>query len=1606
MANSYQRQISATSSRGHLSLVPIESTNSARNKIVSSGEIRFWKNYEFEKEGRPFVKVAHDINVEDVAHVMHKLWRMQPPRIVALIVSNVDSLHEWTNQRQITNFQKGLIKAANTTNMWIFSNGANIGASKIIGDAVSQEVKERNAFHCHLTHSGFQRETLGLFSKAPAQPSATATPHLNFIGVLREDMVKYADKLGNESKENGFQEPLKANIENQGNCPEEGKYELNPDHTHFITVRDSTVNKTGINLFLVRLMQFLSTVGGSEFIRANVESDLLTKIKDVPDLCSLTNMEIPVVTIVIQGGYDCARLVVDCLKRRFPVVVLRGSGGLADLISFAYIELEQRSREAGPWGTWDPEYVEKFLKPELVTKIAHYFPKLRENLIARNLLRDRILECVRLARQENLSFITVLNMHNYSECKLENLSVYLLRALFKSKPRCSNRAYDYSRTHNAAETSTVSDDKILKELYLCLDWNCPDVARSEVLIRDPSYVVRLQKDLFQSALLRPYREEFVDLFLTHGFRLHKFITPTRLRRLFKRVYNEDFFLSVCWEGVLGHSLHSKPSKHFIDTDLNWLIQACTGLKNFIDSDHLYYNVMSMYVRNAPSAERIALTILTLWAIFSNRQKLAKTLWKHSDQPIHLALVASMVYDRLSWYVGDTSLKTELKDQSKLFAEMATGVLDDCYSDATCRAFDVLSEESPDWNHKTAVDMASNAQTKMFLAHPCCQKWLTNTFQGDIRIRELSWGFFKIPASLKIILCAFLILPMYVWVRFKPQLAKKEVEKTEEPDEEERDGGDACNQETGDETGWTRVNNYPKIAVGGDALPQVATRTKRNLSEGFSSKGADYATSIRDRELFIRQQPPVWKMVQMMWTAPITKFYTFHIFYAIYLATFSYAVLYPSCGDPALDYVICGWTSLIVVEYIRRTWILYRKYTSIPLVFKCIEILLIIAFIVVYTTYTAGLELSLALSPYGRKVILCTALLYFYYRLIAIYLPISPTLGPLLYRLRLMVMVDFVNFMRMALVIMISGGIVMQALLHPDMDVSVKVFSMAFHRAWFSLFLTPTGDLSADTQCKQTYLAQAPEGVCYAGLYNHSASPTPCPTDGFWSYAFAIQYFVLLKLIMLTLLYALFAATASRLQAETDAIWKYQRYILVVDFANRLPLPSPLNIFCFAYYIIQWLCRCVSCYYCVKTFRFFGDKIVHKRDGTFNEQEDSKYMMKLSEDDYNFWRHLAKQYAFKQDKISEEKDILKKQWDGIQSMAEEIEYEKRLMKKLNGKVMELERMINLSHVYLENIKHISSLNFGNIDSDSKSRPFPILSRQSPYPGTRVQRIPVPDKYVPWEVMWIDYDPVAYTKQKSDFSPSLQSYVDEDILFLQEMQIEEIRSKLPVFKWNSSSVNPAGIAIDRTSWVLDEEGANFVYFLINDIPRNPNGRTGLKGRGSLPRWGPNHYVVLIVTRWRSTRMISGGKVFEFLVEKNPSRWDQISLPTRFVPGENLLSDIQPLFKVPEGEPWNDFETMAKFFESCLISQEGSSSDDGPGIKYEAQKARFLDDPLNTDMAWKEIIVFHVHYTGVDTLNEKMTQSIGWRIVTEDVFLKLPAGQSTLLQNITNKLQATIL
>ncbi|CAF3081044.1 unnamed protein product [Rotaria sp. Silwood2] len=133
---------------------------------------------------------------------------------------------------------------------------------------------------------------------------------------------------------------------------------------------------------------------------------------------------------------------------------------------------------------------------------------------------------------------------------------------------------------------------------------------------------------------------------------------------------------------------------------------------------------------------------------------------------------------------------------------------------------------------------------------------------------------------------------------------------------------------------------------------------------------------------------------------------------------------------------------------------------------------------------------------------------------------------------------------------------------------------------------------------------------------------------------------------------------------------------------------------------------------------------------------------------------------------------------------------------------------------------------------------IKARKSPYSGTEnINRRPVVDVKVPWNVDWSDYDPIEYTSPVVLKNPPWAD--DSDAKKIQHFN--EIDGK-----------------IDRTSamgkYEIDEK---------TNRPNNPQGRTGLSGRGLLGRWGPNHAGDPIVTRWAENEHDDKKKVLQIIL-----------------------------------------------------------------------------------------------------------------------------------------------
>lgn len=100
-------------------------------------------------------------------------------------------------------------------------------------------------------------------------------------------------------------------IENQGNNSGD-KFELNPHHSHFIIGRN--VEDSDQHNFTLKLIQML--VKGAEF------NKICNKDSNQP-------VEVPLVSILIEGEPENINLVLNLLRMQLPVVVMKGSGGLA-----------------------------------------------------------------------------------------------------------------------------------------------------------------------------------------------------------------------------------------------------------------------------------------------------------------------------------------------------------------------------------------------------------------------------------------------------------------------------------------------------------------------------------------------------------------------------------------------------------------------------------------------------------------------------------------------------------------------------------------------------------------------------------------------------------------------------------------------------------------------------------------------------------------------------------------------------------------------------------------------------------------------------------------------------------------------------------------------------------------------------------------------------------------------------------------------------------------------------------------------------------------------------------------------------------------------------
>ncbi|XP_048243432.1 transient receptor potential cation channel subfamily M member-like 2 [Haliotis rufescens] len=1523
----------------------------------------------FNQMDRYYVCIPRDSTVDDVASYIAGGWRRRTPKIVLSVISSVQYFKAWENERSVDNFKRGLIQAANLTEMWILTDGLDRGVAKMIGNAVYQEMARRKC----------QEMDAQVVKNVYMVEKVTK---LTVLGVVNKEHIAYSEALSGEHKD-------PQELENSGYKPSSGKYNLNPNHTHFILGEEVTSQEL-INFRYNLELRFQMPVGRPRRYRrmpssqttlfaGNSEVDLVQT--HMPTVEGTTT---PVIGLLIQGGPPDIDHTLALLKKKIPVIVMKGFGLAADLIAFAYQEMKERS---------DDDHVNMFVKPELMKKVKDAFPKdFKDDDLARNECRDKILECAIMAHQDSLTYLTILDTSS-KESDLTHLNKYILKALFKAQTR---------------KLGTRWREQIQRDLQLTLDWNRPDLANTEIFKKYNWINIKVEDHVFHQALIRTGREEFVELFLNKGFRVHRYLHHKRLHNLFENAQDKEFFIGVCLEGVLGKSVdpYAPLDREFVETescDLNRLIYRCTRLSKLVNPYTLSMNALGSYITDKDVAERRAVNTLVFWAALTNRPKLAKVFWRKTEDPMAMALIISMLMHNLAKrWCKEPDIRYSVKNTAIEFGKMAVSLLDLCYKDSTNQAFQALNKTLQDFNDKTVVEIARMGKNKWFIAHPCCQKWLSRRWYGNLHIRELDWGQPTLPDWLKIYLSVFLVFPMYVWVYFEPEEKGKQKFETDDDEEE--------------------------VEIAEDTMLLRPTSMDLGVKRKKSVVKQKLHSLIARGNLGIKL--PLWKQIFYLWSAPITKFWINQLFYVFFLVLFSVAVLWPSCGNVYLNSVVFIWTVIIWAELVRATLVKKAKYPEVPIFWKTIEIILIMVFMLMFPIFRILPHFFPYVDYMTTKFIMSIGLLLFYYRTLAVFLPMSPTLGPMLISINKMVRKDFMTWMRMFLIVMVAGGITIHAVLYPSYPLTQEGIKKALARAFFAMFLTKIDDLEGDEDCNNLYRNKTIEHCSVSSSTSGTASDqlNRCPYSSLGGYAIVIQYLLITKLVLITLLYAMFSDTNARISNEAEEIWKYQRYTIIVDFDERLRLPPPLTLISYMCMFLslvwrklkQLYYRCRSCCKCVKK---------DMKDGMKKVQ-----IMKVRRTvDFNYWKSCLQTFNTEEEQELIERHRNKEQSDSLSRLIDDMELQKDNHRRMNNRVVHVEKNVTVCRLLLEEMKHMIQ----NLDPKSQGlKPVQQLvhvsARQSPYPGTRTQRFPVFDKYVAWEVVYEAYDPTYMTRPLEDFNEEYAPFVDPDIMELrheeqsrQKMSPEEVEklSPLPEFTpmWNTvfiEKVDDVSVDLDRTSWITFDNQPLRYKLDTTDLPQNPLGRTGIRGRGKLWRWGPNHRIAAVVTRWKRKYsplgypldhiVVEGKRVLEFIVVPRPDT-GELTLPggnvygmttsygvmcEEFMKGVLNTEDAEECQRFGEEDMINFFAEFAMSTSSETLYKLSQMNAAAKGFSAQILYRGYIDDPSNTDNAWREAEVWNFHYQLSDTLDDRIpVRENAWREISP--YTRLYGNQDSIVK-----------
>uniref|UniRef100_A0A672J1U7 Transient receptor potential cation channel, subfamily M, member 2 n=1 Tax=Salarias fasciatus TaxID=181472 RepID=A0A672J1U7_SALFA len=637
-----------------------------------------------------YARVSTDTSPEVLYRLLTEQWKLSPPNLLISVTGGAKNLYLKTRLKKT--FHRGLIKVAQTTGAWIITGGTHTGVMKHVGQAVRD---------------------YALSSSMHSQIVA--------IGVATWGVIHNREALVHP--EGCFPTHYLMDTKGQGrlSC-------LDNNHTHFLLVDDGTHGNYGVEIEL----------------RSHLEKCISGKHS-----ISNSDVTIPVVCVVLDGGPGTLNTIYNAMLNGTPCVILEGSGRIADVI--AQVSGMDISR--------------------VTISLIHRLMKKFFGQEYENFAELKIIEWTKKI-QDIIRKPHLLTVFRVSQDSHGDVDVAILQALLKA----------------SRHIESLGVESWKRQLELAIGWNRVDIAETEIFTEESQWKSSDLHGAMFSALVSN-RPQFVSLLLENGVSLWDFLQDEEtLSKLYKQLPS-CFFLSKLAKRV--HSTYRSRRRRVFGirartrrTQGETISLTCVSdevrhlLGNF--TQHLYPPPTTTYHFNM-SLDDTSVSAVTqrdpgrdlfLWAIVQNNKGLAEIAWEQCRDCMTAALAASKILKTMAEEGSDADEGAAMLQLADHYERQAIGVFSECHVNDGERAQKLLVRVSHSWGKTTCLRLALEADDKNFVAQSGVQALLTQIWCGELSVDNPVWRVLLCMVFFPLIYTGFLVFR-------RDELIHKDAAKNEE-----------------------------------------------------------------------------------------------------------------------------------------------------------------------------------------------------------------------------------------------------------------------------------------------------------------------------------------------------------------------------------------------------------------------------------------------------------------------------------------------------------------------------------------------------------------------------------------------------------------------------------------------------------------------------------------------------------------------------------------------------------------------------------------------------------------------------------------------------------